>query len=344
MRPVFLVRFCADTRDGAFAISDLKLRIFDVRSIDVKTHLWAAKYALLVTLFSLASALSGCESHRPAAEGLVTLTVTDDLGRELKLRVPLRRAISLAPSITEMVFAAGAGDRLVGVTTFCNFPENALSIEKIGDTQTPNLERIIALKPDVVFVSTASQLEAFFRVIEQQDIEVYVLDVRSLDDLTRSLSVIGKIFGTEQTAEAAAAALTGRINAARHSVERKRSSEENDPKEDPVRVFVQISNEPLFTIGRDSFLNEIVEIAGGVSATKNVPTAFPKISKESALALRPEAIILSESEDNREPNPVFANSPAVMNRRVHRINADIISRPGPRLVDAIEELARLLNE
>ena len=108
-------------------------------------------------------------------------------------------------------------------------------------------------------------------------------------------------------------------------------------------MFAQISKEPLFSIGKESFLNQVIESAGGQSVTKNVPSAFPKLSKETALALQPDAIILSDSSDNQEPNEVFANSPAVKNGRVFRINADILSRPGPRLIDALEQIAKDLH-
>ncbi|HEY0051144.1 MAG TPA: ABC transporter substrate-binding protein, partial [Pyrinomonadaceae bacterium] len=110
-----------------------------------------------------------------------------------------------------------------------------------------------------------------------------------------------------------------------------------------VKVFVQISKEPLFTIGADSFLTEIINRAGGFSATAQIPTAYPRFSKETALALQPEAIILSESDDNTEPNEVFKDSPAVKNGRIFKINADLLSRPGPRIVDALEQMAKDLH-
>ena len=110
-----------------------------------------------------------------------------------------------------------------------------------------------------------------------------------------------------------------------------------------IPVFVQISKEPLFTIGRGSFLNDLISEAGGRSVTETVATSYPKLSKETALALNPEVIILSASDDNREPNEVFRNSPAVKNGRVYRIDADLMSRPGPRLVDALEQIAKLLH-
>src|SRR6478735_829924 len=129
----------------------------------------------LLVAFSLFG--SGCRS---AVETKSSITerpmrlVTDDLGRQVSLPVRIDRIVSLAPSVTENVFAAGAGDRLVGVTTYCNYPEQAKSIAKIGDTMNPNMESIVALKPDVVFVSSASQIEAFTSTLEQNGIAVYV--------------------------------------------------------------------------------------------------------------------------------------------------------------------------
>lgn len=259
--------------------------------------------------------------------------VTDDLGRTVNVPNKVERAVSLAPNLTEMIFAVGAGDRLVGVTTYCNFPEEAKAIEKIGDTQTPNIERIIALKPQVVFVSTASQLEAFTSSLADQGISVYVTNPTSLEGVFRDLVQLGHLFGRPEQAENLVLNLKDRVEAVRHGSDAT-ESERRFP-----RVFVQISKEPLFTIGKDSFLTELIDSAGGDSVTKEISSGYPKLSKETALALRPEVIILSDSEDNREPNEVFKDSPAVKNGRVYRIDADIISRPGPRLVVALEQIA-----
>ena len=261
--------------------------------------------------------------------------VRDDLGRTVKVPAQIERAISLAPSITEMIFAVGAGDRLVGVTTYCNYPPAAVAIEKIGDTQTPNIERIIALKPQIVFISTASQLEAFSKTLGEQGIAVYITNPTTLDQVFGNLKQLAELFGTSDAAEKLITTLSARASKVRHQASQSTAR----PK-----VFVQISREPLFTIGKDSFLTEIVESAGGVSTTKEIATAYPKISKETALALDPDVILLSDSEDNREPSEVLKNSPAVRNGRVYKINADTISRPGPRLVDALEEIAAKLRE
>ena len=290
----------------------------------------AVKLALI--LFALVGA-SCSESKLQETRVLDSVVVKDDLGREVRLPQRIGSAVSLAPSATEMLFAAGAGDRIVGVTTYCNYPEAAKSIEKVGDTQTPNIERIIALKPDVVFVSTASQLETFMQTLEQQNIAVYVTDPKGIDGVTENLRVLGRLFGTEEQTDRLADELQNR---AIHVYE-------NVNGQPRPKVFMQISKEPLFTIGSDAFLTDVIARAGGESVTKDVPSGFPKLSKETASAMNPDVIILSDSEDNREPNDVFRGSPAVVNGRVYKINADIISRPGPRLVDALEQIADFLH-
>ena len=284
---------------------------------------------------ALTSACSGVKSGNaaePATAGPMRV-VTDDLRRQVTIPVKVTWVVSTAPSVTENIFAVGAGDRLVGVTTFCNYPEEAKAITKIGDTMTPNMESIVALKPDVVFVSTASQIEAFMKTLEANGIAVYVTNPESLDGVFKNLKQLGELFGTQDTADKLVGDLQKRVGDVWDKV----------GKEKPVRVFVQISKEPLFTIGKQSFLTAILEKAGAESVTANVGTAYPKLSKETALALNPDVIILSKSDDNREPNEVFRNSPAVKKDLILLINADLLSRPGSRLVNALEQIARSLH-
>ncbi|MEZ5344330.1 MAG: cobalamin-binding protein [Pyrinomonadaceae bacterium] len=261
-----------------------------------------------------------------------TRLITDDLGKPVKIPAEVSKAVSLAPNLTEIIFAVGAGDRLVGVTSFCNYPEEAKKIQKVGDTLKPNIENIIALKPDVVFVSTDSQLQAFTETLEKQEISVFVTSPANLEGIYGSIEKIGLIFGKKDEAADVVKGLTKRVS----DVELKTRNSEK------VRTFVQI-DKSLYTIGEDSFLTDLIEKAGGVSVTKDVATAYPKISKEKAFALDPEAIILSESPDNDEPNGIFKNSDAVKKGRVYKINADILSRPAPRIVDALEQIARSLH-
>lgn len=259
--------------------------------------------------------------------------LTDDLGRRVLLPEKVSSAISLAPNLTEIVFAVGAGDKLVGVTSYCDYPAAAQKIQRIGDTLTPNIENIIALKPQIVLISTASQVENFTRTLDAQNIAYFVTNPNSLNDIYQSINQIGEIFGSVEKA----GQIVGEMKRRVVEIETRTKTAKI------VKVFVQIDKNSLYTVGKDSFMTDLVRQAGGASVTKDVATAYPKISKETALALNPEAIILSDSENNREPNEVFANSPAVKNGRVYKINADLLSRPAPRIVDGLEQLAKALH-
>ncbi|MCA1625693.1 MAG: cobalamin-binding protein [Acidobacteria bacterium] len=287
-----------------------------------------------ISLLLCAFLFTNCKSEiRKAQVNSPSHEVTDDLGRRVKIPEAIERAVSLAPNLTEIVFAIGAGNKLVGVTSYCNYPIEAQKIQKVGDTLNPNIENIIALKPQIVLVSTASQIETFTKTLEQQDITVFVTNPNSLEDIYKSIYQTGEIFGKKEKSQEVVDDLKKRVA----DIEARTNTAKD------IKVFLQISNEPLFTIGKESFLTDLIARAGGVSITETVATAYPKISKETAFALQPEAIILSDSEDNREPNEIFKNSPAVKNGNVFKINADLLSRPSPRIVDALEQIARDLH-
>ncbi len=290
----------------------------------------AASYFLLFAFFTLVNCRS---ANQTAQADLPTREVTDDLGRTIRIPQNIERAVSLAPNLTENIFAVGAGSKLVGVTSFCDYPDEAKKIPKIGDTISPNMETIIALKPQIVFVSTASQIENFTKTLENQNIAIFITNPNDFESILRNLKQLADILGTSANAEKLIGDLQRRVKIVEEKVKDK-------PK---TKVFVQISKEPLFTIGKDSFITEIIERAGGESVTKNVATAYPKLSKETASALNPDALILSESPDNTEPNEVFVSSGAMKNKRVFRVNAALLARPGPRLVDALEQIAKDLH-
>lgn len=285
---------------------------------------------LLLCVFNF----TNCKGEKPTTQiDLPSREITDDLNKKIKLPAQVDRAVSLAPNLTEIVFAVGAGDKLVGVTSYCDYPLEAQKIRRVGDTMNPNIENIIALKPQIVLVSTASQIETFTKTLNEQNIHVFVTNPNSLDDIYKSIFQIGEIFSREDTARQIVDELKRRVA----EVEARTSTAKAE------KVFLQISKESIFTIGKDSFITDLIRRAGGVSVTGDISTAYPKISKETALALNPGAIILSDSEDNREPNDVFKDSSAVKNGKVFRINADLISRPGPRIVDGLEQMARALH-
>jgi len=266
-----------------------------------------------------------------------THEVTDEAGRRIAVPRKIDRIVSLAPNLTEIVFAIGAGNRLVGRTRYCDYPAEARAVAEIGDTMTPSVERIIALKPQVVLVSTASQLETFTRQLGEQHIAVYVTNPQSLDDVFRSIQDLGDLFGEHDRAASLIEGLRKRADAVTTATKQS----------PPVKVFYQVSGEPLYTIGRDAYLTDLIRRAGGVSVTAEVPTAFPRFSNEAALAARPDAIILPTGGSMGAANSTVAaalkNSPAVLNNRIYKINDDHLSRPGPRLIDGLEEMARALH-
>lgn len=266
-----------------------------------------------------------------------TREVTDEAGRRVRVPVRPERIVTLAPNLTEIVYAVGAGNRLVGNTTYCDYPAEAKQVAKVGDTLQPNIERIIALRPQLVLVSTASQLEAFTKQLNEQGIAVYVTDPRSLDDVFRSIKSIGELMGETERSEKLVADLRARAAAIEEAVKISK----------PVRVFYQVSATPLYTIGREAFLTDLIRRAGGQSVTADVPGAFPRYSDEAALATQPEAIIIpvdsTMEQSNARPAASLQKSPAVVSNRIFAINGDLLSRPGPRLVEGLEQMARVLH-
>ena len=285
--------------------------------------------------------LFGCgsrSSNQNLTSSVHTHEVTDEAGRHVTLPIKIDRIVSLAPNLTEIVYAVGAGDRLVGDTSFCDYPPAAKNITKVGDTIHPSIERIIALKPQIVLVSTASQLENFTKQLDEQKIAVYVTNPQSLDEVFHSIGELGALLNPDTDSPNR---LTGGLRWRTQQIEDRLKGTK------PVRVFYQVSDQPLYTIGRDAYLTDLIKRAGGVSVTAEVPTAFPRFSDEAALASKPDAIILptggSMGNANSNVAAALKNSPAVRDNRVYTINDDLLSRPGPRLVDGLEQLAKVLH-
>jgi iron complex transport system substrate-binding protein len=297
------------------------------------------KVSLLLLSSIVILGLAACTSNKNpnSSDTSSRRHLTDDSGKSVSLPAQVDRVISLAPNLTEIVFAVGGGTHLVGRTSYCDFPPEAKSVSEIGDTVHPSLERIIALKPQVVLVSTASQLEVFAKQLQDHDIAVFVTDPHDLEGVFRSIDRIGEILGQGQQAKQLIDSLRQRVAVVQQKVKTKT----------PVRVFYQLSAEPLYTAGRDAFVNDLMRRAGAVSVTADVPSAWPKYSSEAALATKPEAIILptggSMGENNAKVADALNRSPAVVQGRVYKINDDHLVRPGPRAVDGLEAMARALH-
>jgi iron complex transport system substrate-binding protein len=255
----------------------------------------------------------------------------------VSLPARVTRVISLAPNLTEIIFAVGAGDRLVGRTSYCDYPAAAAAVTEVGDTLNPSLERIIALQPQVVVISTASQLEVFTQQLQDQNIAVFVTNPQDLEGVFRSIGQIGQMLGQAEQATQ----LVQRLR------ERTATVEQAVKSETPVRVFFQIAPTPLYTAGREAFVTDLMRRAGASSVTADVPGAWPRYSDESALAAKPEAIILPTGGSMGSANEIVAEalkrSPAVLQNRVYKINGDHLVRPGPRAIDGLEEIAMALH-
>jgi iron complex transport system substrate-binding protein len=290
--------------------------------------------ALICNVFALS-----CSS--PSNKGAPTATVpanetrevTDEAGKRVRVPARAQRIVTLAPNLTEIVYALGAGDRLVGNTTFCDYPEAAKQVAKVGDTLQPNIERIIALRPELILISTASQLETFTKQLDERGIAVFVTDPHDLEGVFRSIKTVGDLLGQEQQAETLVNSLRARATAVEDAVKARPA----------VKVFYQVSPSPLWTAGRRSWITDLIRRAGGKSVTGEVEGEWMRYSDEAALASQPEAIIMATSGEKMEVAAALQKSPAVINKRVYGINGDYLSRPGPRLIEGLEQLARALH-
>lgn len=290
-------------------------------------------------LLGCALALS-CSSRneKPATANTETTAqtreATDESGKRVRLPSRPQRIITLAPNLTEIVYALGAGNRLVGNTTYCDYPAEAKKVEKVGDTLQPNIEKIIALKPDVILITTASQLETFTKQLDERGIPIFVTDPHDLEGVFRSIETLGDLLGQQEQAEKLVGDLRARAAAVEDAVKPR----------PVVAVFYQVSASPLWTAGKRSWITDLIRRAGGRSVTAEVEGEWMRYSDEAAIASKPEAIIMATGgEEKMEVAPALQKSPAVLNKRVYGISADYLSRPGPRLINGLEEMARALH-
>ncbi len=298
----------------------------------------------LLLLLCAILGVTACSPESPTSDTQTANSreVVDEAGRKITVPAKIDRLVSLAPNLTEVVYAVGAGDRLVGNTTFCDYPEAAKNVAKVGDTLQPSIERILALRPQLVLVSTASQLEAFTKQLNEQQIAVYVTDPHDLEGIFRSIQAVGDLLNQSAVAVETVRELRARA-------ERVERAVAGLPR---ASVFFQLSGQPLYTAGKGSFVTNLIERAGGQSVTADVNEAWPRISDEAALASRPEAVIVlsgstmgdaAGAASNIKVAAALRKSPAVQNGRVYLINGDLLTRPGPRLVEGLEQIARALH-
>lgn len=289
----------------------------------------ASRVSRLTVFLIVVSVFSSCGSR--ATSSSETRTVVDELDRTVHIPIRPERIVSLAPSVTEALFALEAGDRVVGVTSYCDYPPAARLKESIGDTLKPNAERIVALKADLVIVSTASQVESSVQKLEELGMPVYVTNPRSIEGVLESIAAIGGIIGVADVARQLTDKLRSRISSIESRVAgRTRFS-----------VFVILGTEPLITAGGASFINDLVTRAGGRSISADINGDYPQYSLETAVAKQPDIIFL-QAGGNVLPERL-RQTPAARAGRVYRLDDDLLLRPGPRVVDGLEQMAAKIH-
>jgi iron complex transport system substrate-binding protein len=301
-----------------------------------------APVILFTTMLALLVACSGAPAPAPTATTVVPRSFSDRGGRQITLNAPPTRIVSLAPSITETLFAIGAGSQVVGVTTFCNFPAEAAALTKVGGftADTLSLEAIIDLDPDLVLAGDAGQL-APLEALKPLGIPVLLFAPGQLQEVYADIEQLGAITGHESEAATALAAMRGRI-------ERIVKVAADIPADQRLRVFWEVFDEPLMTAGPTTFIGQLIELAGAQNIFADASEEYPQVSTEAIIERNPDVIVGPDYHADKLTPELIARRPgwdqlaAVKDERVYLLNADIVSRPGPRLADALEELARIL--
>ncbi|WKK18185.1 cobalamin-binding protein [Achromobacter insolitus] len=263
--------------------------------------------------------------------------VRDDQGRTVSLAAPARRAVTLAPHATELVYAAGAGDHVIATIRGSDYPPAARQLPVIGDGTQPDPERVAAVRPDLLIAWQPGAAAPLARVMDKLGVPVFYSDPLTLAAIPDAVERMGALFGTEAQARPAAQALRARLEAlaARYAGRR------------PVRVFVQAGLDPIYTLNDSSIVSDALRVCGGVNVFGQAPVVAPQVSLESVLAARPEAVLagISRPEDAARNLAAWQSLglPAARLGHVYGVDADALYRPGPRLIDAAEAICADLD-
>ncbi|MBQ7904924.1 MAG: cobalamin-binding protein [Spirochaetaceae bacterium] len=246
------------------------------------------------------------------------------------------RIVSLSPSGTEIIFALGLGDKLVGRTDFCTFPEEVKKIDSVGgfDGKSFSLENILAFNPDFVYLSNGMH-NHLINSLENFGIQVYVSDINSIEDIFKEIISVSKLLNVSEVG----------LNYVS-----KMKKELNNLKEDSsdVNIYCEIFNSPFLTCGKNSFINDIIEYAGGKNIFYFLDSTYPQVSEESIIVNNPQIILAPDYSEN-DLNKIYSrngwqNIDAIKNKKVFSVSGDIFTRPGPRVLEAVILLKEIINE
>ena len=272
------------------------------------------------------------------SENAFALTITDDYGEKVTIPNNIQRIVSLSPSTTEILFAVGLGDKIVGIDEYSDYPEETKGITKIGSYLTPNLEIIVSLKPDLVFVSDMTSKDDVENLKEKGLIVVALAPI-TIDEIIQDIRLVGAISDNAAEANNLADSLEERIDLV--------TSKTNNSNLDRPRVYIEYF--PYWTYGPGSFGNDLISMAGGTNIAASTATEYPEITTEFIVASNPEIIILtigpmtSTSVEDIITRIGWDSLDAIKNDEIFTIDDNIISRPGPRMVNALERLAEIIH-
>lgn len=271
-----------------------------------------------------------------AAPAQADIRMRDALDRELVLAGPARRVVSLAPHITEIVYAAGAGDALVGAVAYSNYPPQALEVTRVGAYDSISLETIVSLQPDLVLAWRSGNGEEIVRRIAALGINVYVSESRTLEDVAHSVRNVGRLTGNEDHADVAADAFLQELARLRDTYS----------DEAPVRVFYQVWHEPLLTLNGEHLVSDVIRLCGGANAFGESPALVSRINVESVLGADPDVIVAS-GMDKARPEWLddwrrWNSIRAVAHDQLYFVPPDLLQRHTPRIMEGADQLCRHL--
>jgi iron complex transport system substrate-binding protein len=303
-------------------------------------RLWMALFLLL--LFGMpahAQTRFARDSFGPQNAIPGSLPFTDEIGRHVEVPATVKRIVSLAPNLTEIVFALGEGDRLAGDTDFCDYPAEATRKPRVGGPVNPNLEHVVALSPDLVFATKAINRRETVDGLARLRVPVYVTDPHSVEDMIASIEHIGKVLHAEKTATPLADGLRERLS----NLDRRIAGTV------PRRVLFVVWTTPLITVGRRTFIADALRRAGARSVV-DAKAEWPRVSFEEILRLQPEFLVFASAHaaetqhdiDSLRTRQGWRELDALRRGNIV-IVSDAINRPAPRMVDAVEQLARAFH-
>ena len=253
------------------------------------------------------------------------------------------RIISLAPNITEMIFAIGMADSIVGVTDYCNYPIEARDIERVGGFGPPNIEKLLSLSPDLV-ISTNIPNDDVCKLLSRSGIELLVVKIDSIQSMLDGLRQVGYAVKNPERAEKLVAEMQAELD-----IVRQRYS--NVPREKPTKVFIEIWYDPITTVGRTSFIDDVITQAGGINVAHDISQVYPCINPEKVIQWNPDVIITCYMDREGHTPEQMADrigwtdiSAVKSGRIINDFPGDLILRPGPRLIEGVKTLAEVLNK